>query len=142
MDWIKVDSKIMMAKIIKYQKWQKLRKNSKGVTICVLFQEYVDIFLCGALDSALLQMNITDAPGGLNWEKLNETSCTLQPDGCLNRNLSCTWDNVGTGNDYTADTSGIYRLSVTYNNGCFSRFYFNVFKNELDFYNTNSFRKA
>lgn len=95
--------------------------------------QYADIFLCGATDNALLQMNITDASGGVFWERLDETSCTAQPDGCLNRNLTCTWNEVATGNDYNADTAGKYRLSVTYANGCSSRFYFNVFRNNLNF---------
>ena len=30
--------------------------------------QFTDIFLCGATDSALLQMNITDASGGLFWK--------------------------------------------------------------------------
>ena len=91
--------------------------------------QFPEIFLCGATDTALLQMNISD--GQLFWEKLDETSCTAQPDNCLNRNLTCTWNQVGTGSDYTVDTSGKYRLSITYLNGCVSRFYFNVFKNDL-----------
>lgn len=92
--------------------------------------QFPEIFLCGVADSALLQMNIPDAQG-LFWELLDETSCTVEPDGCLNRNLSCTWNQVAAGSDFIADTSGRYRLSITYQNGCFSRFYFNVFKNEL-----------
>lgn len=95
--------------------------------------QFADIFLCGTADSALLQMNITDASGGLFWERLDETSCTTEPDGCLTRNLSCTWNQVETGANYSADTAGKYRLSVTYTNGCSSRFYFNVFQNELNF---------
>jgi len=98
--------------------------------------QFPEIFLCGATDTALLQMNISD--GQLFWEKLDETSCTAQPDDCLNRNLTCTWNQVGTGSDYTVDTSGKYRLSITYLNGCVSRFYFNVFKNDLAIdYNTS-----
>ncbi len=98
--------------------------------------QFPEIFLCGATDTALLQMNISD--GQLFWEKLDEASCTAQPDDCLNRNLSCTWNQVGTGSDYTVDTAGKYRLSITYLNGCVSRFYFNVFKNDLAItYNTS-----
>lgn len=94
--------------------------------------QFPEIFLCGTGDSALLQMNIPDAQG-LFWEVLDETSCTVEPDNCLNRNLSCTWNQVGTGSDFTVSTSGRYRLSITYQNGCFSRFYFNAFQNELNF---------
>lgn len=93
--------------------------------------QFADILLCGTADSALLQMNITDATGGLFWERLDESSCTSEPDGCLTRNLTCSWNQVETGSSYIADTAGSYRLSVTYSGGCFSRFYFNVFENNL-----------
>lgn len=99
--------------------------------------QFPEIFLCGAGDSALLQMNIPDAEG-LFWEKLDETSCSPEPDSCLNRNLSCTWNQVANGSDFTVDVSGRYRLSITYQNGCFSRFYFNVFQNELNFTTSSS----
>ena len=35
--------------------------------------------------------------------------------------------------NYTITDSGEYRVVINYLNGCFSRFYFNVFKNTLDF---------
>ncbi len=89
------------------------------------------IFLCGTNDTQLMQVNITDAQS-LSWEKLNEASCTAAPDDCANKNLGCAWNQVGTGNNYTADTAGKYRLVINYTNGCFSRFYFDVFQNVLD----------
>lgn len=89
------------------------------------------IFLCGTNDSQLMQINITDAQS-LSWEKLNEASCTAAPDDCANKNLGCTWSQEGTGNNYMADTAGKYRLVINYTNGCFSRFYFDVFQNVLD----------
>ncbi|WP_423998428.1 T9SS type B sorting domain-containing protein [Maribacter sp. IgM3_T14_3] len=97
--------------------------------------EFADIFLCGVSDSALLQMNITDAGGGLFWEKLDESStCSIESDsGCLTRDLACTWDQVDTGSDFLVDNPGRYRLSVLYAGGCSSRFYFNVFQNTLPF---------
>ena len=89
------------------------------------------IFLCGINDSQILQTNITDAQT-ISWERLNEGSCTDAPDDCANKNLSCTWTQVATGGTYTANTAGKYRLVVTYQNGCFNRFYFDVFQNNLD----------
>ena len=49
------------------------------------------------------------------------------------KNLTCTWNEVATGSDYVADTAGSYRLVITYQNGCFNRFYFDVFQNNLSF---------
>jgi len=89
------------------------------------------IFLCGATDSQLLQINITDADS-LIWEQLDEASCAAAPDDCANKNLTCTWNQVGSGNNFTANAEGKYRLVINYQNGCFSRFYFDVFQNNLD----------
>mgnify|MGYP000085443328 FL=1 len=98
--------------------------------------QFPKIFLCGANDSQLLQVNISDAQG-LFWEQLDESSCTVEPEDCLNRNLSCTWNQVETGSDFTVGAEGKYRLSITYLNGCVSRFYFDVFQNNLDIEYTN-----
>jgi len=89
------------------------------------------IFLCGNNDSQLIQMNISDAQS-IEWELLDEGSCTAAPDDCANKNLTCTWNQVGTGSDYTANSAGKYRLIINYQNGCFSRFYFDVFQNNLN----------
>ncbi|WP_299533646.1 T9SS type B sorting domain-containing protein [Ulvibacterium sp.] len=89
------------------------------------------IFLCGSNDSQLIQINITDAQS-LIWEQLDEGSCAAAPDDCANKNLTCTWNQVATGNNFTANAEGKYRLVINYQNGCFSRFYFDVFQNNLD----------
>ncbi|MGB6153459.1 MAG: hypothetical protein WBG48_15880, partial [Pricia sp.] len=89
------------------------------------------IFLCGNNDSQPMQINITDAQS-LSWERLDEGSCTAAADDCANKNLGCSWSPVAAGNNYTADTAGKYRLVINYTNGCFSRFYFDVFQNNLD----------
>jgi uncharacterized repeat protein (TIGR01451 family) len=89
------------------------------------------LFLCGIDDTKLLQVNILDAQS-IVWERLNEGSCDPSGDDCANKALTCTWSQVATGNNYTIDNEGQYRLSVTYQNGCTSRFYFNVFQNTLD----------
>ncbi|MCK5442265.1 MAG: hypothetical protein KAJ23_10270, partial [Maribacter sp.] len=84
------------------------------------------IFLCGINDSELLQVNIVDAQS-IVWEQLDEASCASSGDDCANKNLTCTWNQVTTGNTYDVNAPGKYRLVVTYQNGCFNRFYFNVF---------------
>jgi gliding motility-associated-like protein len=89
------------------------------------------IFLCGLNDSQLLQVNIIDATSVV-WEQLDEGSCTSAGDDCANKNLTCTWNEVSTGNSFSANSEGKFRLVVRYQNGCFNRFYFNVFQNNLD----------
>ncbi|WP_069859212.1 T9SS type B sorting domain-containing protein [Arenibacter sp. NBRC 103722] len=95
------------------------------------------IFLCGVNDTQLLQVSIADALS-LTWEQLVEDSCVDAGDDCANKNATCTWNTVAGGSSYTANTAGKFRLVINYQNGCFSRFYFNVFQNNLDVqYNSN-----
>ncbi len=95
------------------------------------------IFLCGATDEATIQLGITDAQS-ITWEKLDETSCSDTGDDCANKNGTCTWNAVATSDNFTLTESGEFRVVINYQNGCFSRFYFNVFKNELDIDFTSS----
>ncbi|MCK8140462.1 T9SS type B sorting domain-containing protein [Flavobacterium sp. I-SCBP12n] len=90
------------------------------------------IFLCGLNASKLIQTGITDALS-IEWQKLREGSCPpIGIDDCANENASCVWDKVATGPNYTANNSGQFRLVINYRNGCFNRYYFNVYKNELN----------
>ncbi len=93
--------------------------------------ELPQIFLCGDTDEATIQLGITDADS-IEWQQLDETSCADAGDDCANTDDSCTWNSVGTGDNYTATDSGRFRVVIRYLNGCFSNFYFNVFKNTLD----------
>ena len=89
------------------------------------------IFLCGSNDTASIQLGITDALS-ITWEKLDETSCSSVGDDCANKNGTCTWDQLAVQDNFTITESGSYRVVIAYQNGCFSRFYFNVFQNTLD----------
>lgn len=93
--------------------------------------ELPQIFLCGLNDTELVQINIPDADS-IEWELLDETSCAAGTADCANTNNACTWNVVDTGSDFLASDTGQYRLVINYQNGCFSRFYFNIFKNPLD----------
>lgn len=101
------------------------------VTCSIDGDELLKLFLCGLGDTKQLQVNIVDAQS-LSWELLDEASCDESADDCANKNLACTWNEVGSGNNFTVGSAGKYRLEVTYLNGCISRFYFNVFQNLLD----------
>ncbi len=89
------------------------------------------IFLCGLNDTELIQINIPDATS-IVWEKLDEGSCIDSGPDCANKNSACIWNQVGSGNDFVASDTGEYRVVINYQNGCFTRFYFNVFKNPLN----------
>ncbi|MGA9239428.1 MAG: hypothetical protein WBV75_10230, partial [Robiginitalea sp.] len=89
------------------------------------------VFLCGVNDSELIEINIPDATS-IQWERLDESSCMDAGDDCANKNSACTWNTVDTGFDFMASDSGKYRVVVNYQNGCFTRFYFDVFQNLLD----------
>jgi uncharacterized repeat protein (TIGR01451 family) len=90
-----------------------------------------NIFLCGGNATRLIQTHISEN-STIVWEKLNTASCTaITNQNCANEGTSCTWSQVGTGADYTANAPGQYRLTVNYTGGCFNRFYFNVYQNTL-----------
>ncbi|MDO7171137.1 T9SS type B sorting domain-containing protein [Mariniflexile sp. AS56] len=90
-----------------------------------------NIFLCGANDSRFIETNITDT-SSIIWEKLDESSCAaVTEEDCANENTACTWNQVATGPNFMADTSGQYRLTLNYTGGCFNQFYFNVYENLL-----------
>ncbi|MDC6350648.1 T9SS type B sorting domain-containing protein [Zeaxanthinibacter sp. PT1] len=88
------------------------------------------LFLCGASDSDALSVTFSNT-SGITWELLDETSCSSAASDCANKNAQCTWSAVGNGANYIAQDAGKYRISVNYQNGCFERFYFDVFKNPL-----------
>jgi gliding motility-associated-like protein len=96
------------------------------------------IFLCGTGDSQLIQTGISDATSVV-WEILNETSCPpVSVANCANNNPLCTWNQVGTGPDFNVTSAGKYRVTIFYQEGCFSRFYFDVFTNLLDIQYTST----
>ncbi len=91
-----------------------------------------NIFLCGEND---IREITTDIDGAITiiWEMLDESSCPAVSDiDCANENTACTWNQVGLGPDYTANTAGQFRLTINYDGGCFNQFYFNVYQNLLD----------
>ena len=91
-----------------------------------------NIFLCGANDSRNIQTNISGATS-IIWEQLNEGSCApVANSDCANENSACTWNQVGTGPNFNANTSGQFRLKINYSGGCFVQFYFNVYQNILN----------
>ncbi|MFV8357101.1 T9SS type B sorting domain-containing protein [Flavobacterium sp. XS1P32] len=92
-----------------------------------------NIFLCGATATRLIQTNITDA-SSIEWQKLNEATCpSTAIANCANENFadSC-WNTIATGQNYSADTAGQFRVVLKYPGGCQSIFYFNVYKNTLN----------
>lgn len=89
------------------------------------------IFLCGADDSRFIETNISDSTS-IIWEQLDESSCAAVSDeDCANEDPGCTWNEVATGPNYLANTSGQFRITINYPGGCFNQFYFNVYQNLL-----------
>lgn len=89
------------------------------------------IFLCGFNDIEPLQVSISGA-ASIQWQKLNEGSCGTVVEDCANKNSSCGWSNVGSGDTYQLSESGEFRLVVNFDDGCLRRYYFKVFKNPLE----------
>ncbi len=93
--------------------------------------ELPKIFLCGADDLANLSVSYPGAQS-IEWQKLDENSCTNFGNDCTNRSLSCVYNTVATGNDFPVNDAGKYRLRVTQGNGVFENHYFHVFQNSLE----------
>ncbi|WP_228853099.1 T9SS type B sorting domain-containing protein [Aegicerativicinus sediminis] len=90
------------------------------------------IFLCGVNDNRFIETDITNAQS-IEWQKLDESSCeAIGIDDCANKDSGCTWNTLSTDDNFDATQAGQYRVVVFYQNGCFSRFYFNVYENLLD----------
>ncbi len=87
-------------------------------------------FLCGTGDSRTITTGITGAT--VSWQLLDPASCAGQTiDDCPNTNVSCTWNDVATGPDFTITDSGEYQLIII-TNGVLERYYFKVNSNPLD----------
>ncbi|MBK0369662.1 T9SS type B sorting domain-containing protein [Flavobacterium agrisoli] len=89
-----------------------------------------NIYLCGANDKKDIVTNITDSTN-IVWEI--SSNAAVQGTTCADETDNATWRTVGTGNNFSAQNAGQYRLTINYAGGCFNRFYFNVYKNVLDF---------
>ncbi|MBC2838200.1 T9SS type B sorting domain-containing protein [Robiginitalea sp. SC105] len=94
-------------------------------------EELAKIFLCGLNDIEPLQVSIPGATS-INWQQLNEGSCPSQVEDCANKNSTCGWNNVGSGDTYQLTSAGEYRLEVDFDDGCFKRYYFKVYKNPYE----------
>lgn len=102
------------------------------VDICPIDgSELPKIFLCGASDSQLIESGILNAQT-IVWEVLSSTAgCTSTPPPTC-PNTTCPdsdWTQVGTGPNFNAVDAGEYRVTITFQNGCFRTYYFNVYKN-------------
>lgn len=88
------------------------------------------IFLCTENDKVDIDLSDLGATN-ITWET---TTCVADPnlsDLCANESTTCTWTQAGPpGATFVANTAGQYRVSMSFG-GCFSRFYFNVYKNGL-----------
>ncbi len=94
-------------------------------------RDITNLFLCGSNDSQNISLNISDARG-ISWQRFNASgSCVNTDPSCPTVTNSC-YSEVTTGNVFTANTAGQYRVVLTYQDGCTSIFYFNVFQNNLD----------
>ncbi len=90
------------------------------------------IFLCGENDFRDIITNISGV-SSIIWEQLDEASCAaVANDDCANESSDCTWNQVGIGPNFTANTAGQFRLTINYEGGCFNQFYFNVYQNLLN----------
>ena len=92
-----------------------------------------EIYLCGATDNRLLAPNIANAQS-IVWEKFVEGSCNPAnlPDNCAKSFGQCQWQQLSSNTQFNVQEDGEYRIVVTYLDGTFDRYYFNVTSNGLN----------
>lgn len=90
-----------------------------------------NIYLCGSNDFRSIKTGITNTTS-IIWQKLTGGCASVPNPTCASESATCTWTQVATGPDFSADSAGEYRLILNYNGGCFNRFYFNVYKNSFN----------
>ena len=91
------------------------------------------LFLCGGNDARLIDTKITDAQS-IIWERfVSGGSCiTVSNSDCANEAAASTcWTQVGTGQDYVANSAGQFRVKIVDKTGTPYIFYFNVYQNTL-----------
>ncbi|WP_404812156.1 T9SS type B sorting domain-containing protein [Capnocytophaga canimorsus] len=95
--------------------------------------KYPQIYLCGKNSSKNLILNIGNAVS-YAWQKRND--CPIPTDhvaSCPVYNLyGCRWATQSTQNNFNVSQAGDYRVSITYQNGCVTTYYFKVTKTEID----------
>ncbi len=93
--------------------------------------QLAEIYLCGTESTKDIVLNVLGAEE-INWQKLDSN---LEGDAfadCPNVGASNTeWTTVGTGNSFSVNDAGEYRLEIVFQGGCFVRYYFNVFKSTV-----------
>ncbi|MBL4746356.1 MAG: T9SS type B sorting domain-containing protein [Flavobacteriaceae bacterium] len=93
-------------------------------------RELSEIYLCGTDDYRVIVTNIASA-NQILWEKLDPLEEGTSDVNCPNTTITSKWTTIDTTNNFTADTAGEYRLRIVYPGGCFSNYYFNVFKSTV-----------
>ncbi|AWG24516.1 hypothetical protein [Flavobacterium kingsejongi] len=95
-------------------------------------EELVTIVLCSAGDSRHITIPITDVQN-IIWEQLDESSCSGSGlENCAAKDPECMWIERAVGNSFTATTTGQWRVTIYYQNGCFKPYYFNVSSNTMN----------
>lgn len=88
-----------------------------------------NIYLCGDNAKRYIRSGVTDA-NSIIWEK---SSCALiSGTVCADETNACIWTQVANGPDFNVSGQGQYRVTLNYVNGCFSRYFFNVYENKLN----------
>ncbi|WP_264535629.1 T9SS type B sorting domain-containing protein [Flavobacterium sp. N1736] len=92
------------------------------------------LFLCGKNDARLIDTGILPANATIVWSKLKTgTGCTAFANtNCPNYAAACGWDYLSTGQTFSADTAGEYKLVITYTDKTVFTFYFNVYTSDID----------
>ncbi|WP_224488174.1 T9SS type B sorting domain-containing protein [Robertkochia flava] len=88
-------------------------------------------YFCSADEERALSVSINNSVS-LEWQKLDGGCSQEETGNCPVTSDSCTWSTVATGEDFTLDAAGEYRLAVTFDNGCITYYPFRAYDYAID----------
>ncbi|WP_298503899.1 T9SS type A sorting domain-containing protein [uncultured Maribacter sp.] len=89
-----------------------------------------ELSLCYPGDMRIVQVSDPEVLS-VQWQKLDENSCSPVGADCANLNPTCTWNTISTEASLSINSIGQYRVVLGYENDVFESFYAKVFENNI-----------
>lgn len=88
-------------------------------------KSFPQVFLCGAGKTQLVDLSLLTNVASVLWQKYSSATSLPITETCP-PNDTHVWNVVSSNKAYTLSDEGIYRVLLTFNNGCVATFYFRV----------------
>ncbi|MDA6070904.1 T9SS type B sorting domain-containing protein [Flavobacterium sp. AC] len=90
------------------------------------------LFLCGTNDPRLIDTGISPTTATVVWSRLSSGCTPFANVNCANQSSACGWQYLSTGQTFSANTAGEFKLVITYPDKTVFTFYFNVYTSDID----------